>query len=184
MFNPQASLKAISEYFGVDDLYAEERHRTNQRMLQLEPKLRRLIEESPDPLRTALTIAAAANTIDFGVSDDVDVVASMTNVTALAFAHGDTAGLARDLARSKMLLYLVDNSGGLIFYAEDIHTGNLQMTNDEVNALIGSPAGTPLPSGKSKWQVVIEKLNEDLELIPFAYGPWQDGQDPATAKSG
>ena len=30
-------------------------------------------------------------------------------------------------------------------------------------------------------QAVIEKLNEELEQIPFAYGPWTEGQDPATA---
>jgi len=77
--------------------------------------------------------------------------------------------------------YVVDNAGGFTFYAEDIHTAVLHLTDDEVNALIGQPPGTPLPAGKTKWQVVIEKLNQDLEQIPFAYGPWTEGQDPATA---
>jgi hypothetical protein len=27
----------------------------------------------------------------------------------------------------------------------------------------------------------MERLNQDLELIPLAYGPWQEGQNPATA---
>jgi hypothetical protein len=78
--------------------------------------------------------------------------------------------------------YLVDNSGGFTFYAEDIHTAVLHLTEDEVNALIGQPPGTPLPAGKTKWQIAIEKLNEELEQIPFAYGPWQEGQDPAEAQ--
>jgi len=78
--------------------------------------------------------------------------------------------------------YLVDNAGGFTFYAEDIHTADLDLTDDEVNALIGQPPGTPLPAGKTKWQLVIEKLNEELEQIPFAYGPWTDGQDPRTAE--
>jgi len=78
--------------------------------------------------------------------------------------------------------YLVDNAGGFVFYAEDIHTAVLHLSDDEVNALIGQPLGTPLPKGKTKWQIVIEKLNEELEQIPFAYGPWEDGQDPATAE--
>ncbi|MFQ5856737.1 MAG: cellulase family glycosylhydrolase [Anaerolineae bacterium] len=78
--------------------------------------------------------------------------------------------------------YLVDNAGGFIFYAEDIHTAVLNLTDDQVNVLIGQQPGTPLPAGKTKWQIVMEKLNEELDMIPFAYGPWPDGQDPATAQ--
>jgi cysteinyl-tRNA synthetase len=77
--------------------------------------------------------------------------------------------------------YLVDNSGGLTFYAEDMSTAVLDLSDDQVNALIGEPPGTPLAPGKTKWQIVMEKLNEELEQIPFAYGPWTDGQDPWTA---
>ncbi len=78
--------------------------------------------------------------------------------------------------------YLVDGAAGFSFFAEDIHTANLHLTDDQVNELIGQPPGTPLPGGKTKWQIVIEKLNEELELIPFAYGPWVEGQNPATAQ--
>ena len=78
--------------------------------------------------------------------------------------------------------YLVDNAGGFTFYAEDIHTANLHLTDDEVNALIGESSGTPLPGDKTKWQTVIETLNWELERIPFAYGPWIEGQNPATAQ--
>jgi len=77
--------------------------------------------------------------------------------------------------------YLVDNSGGFTFYAEDIHTAVLDLSDDQVNGLIGELPGTPLPVGKTRWQVVIEKLNEELEQIPFAHGPWAEGQVPATA---
>ncbi len=77
--------------------------------------------------------------------------------------------------------YLMDNAGGFTFYAEDIHTAVLHLTDDQVNALIGQPSGTPLTAGKTKWQIVLEKLNEELEQLPFAYGPWQASQDPATA---
>jgi cysteinyl-tRNA synthetase len=78
--------------------------------------------------------------------------------------------------------YLVDNSGGFTFYAEDIHTAVLDLTDAEVNALIAAPPGAPLPAEKTKWQIVIEKLNQELEQIPFAYGPWQEGQNPADAE--
>jgi cysteinyl-tRNA synthetase len=76
--------------------------------------------------------------------------------------------------------YLVDNAGGFTFYAEDIHTAVLDLTDDEVNTLIGEPPGTPLLAGKTRWQIVIEKLNEELELIPFAYPP--EAQNPGQAE--
>ena len=77
--------------------------------------------------------------------------------------------------------YLVDNAGGLTFYAEDAHTAVLNLTQDEINRLAARATGTPFPEGKSGWRLVMERLNQDLELIPFAYGPWQEGQDPATS---
>ena len=73
---------------------------------------------------------------------------------------------------------LVDNAGGFTFYAEDIHTADLDLSDAEVQALIGQSS---LPVGKTKWQIVIETLNLELEQIPFACGPWTDGQDPVTA---
>ncbi|NQV13328.1 MAG: hypothetical protein HQ530_03435, partial [Parcubacteria group bacterium] len=76
--------------------------------------------------------------------------------------------------------YVADNAGGFTFYSEDIHTANLDMTNAEVNALIGQPAGTALPAGKTKWQVVMEKLNEEMETIPLASGDYE-GQNASMA---
>jgi hypothetical protein len=76
--------------------------------------------------------------------------------------------------------YLVDNAGGFAFYAEEITTAVLHLNDDEVNILIGEVPGTPLPEGKTKWEVVIEKLNDEVVEIPFAHGP--EVQDPATAQ--
>jgi hypothetical protein len=78
--------------------------------------------------------------------------------------------------------YLVDGAGGFVFYAEDTATADLHLTDDQVNALIGEAPGTPLPPGKTKWQIVMDVLDDDLVSIPFAYGPWPKGQDPATAQ--
>lgn len=76
--------------------------------------------------------------------------------------------------------YLVDNAGSFTFWAEDIHTAQLDLPEDEVNTLIGQSAATALPANKTKWQAVMEKLNEELETIPLAYSAIPN-QDPATA---
>ena len=78
--------------------------------------------------------------------------------------------------------YLVDGAGGFSFYAEDIHTAVLHLSDDEVNALIGEQAGTPLPADMTKWQIVIEALGDDLDLIPFAVSPGDIEPNPETAE--
>ncbi|MCP4418707.1 MAG: hypothetical protein GY805_18980 [Chloroflexi bacterium] len=77
--------------------------------------------------------------------------------------------------------YVVDNAGGFSFYAEDVHTAVLHLSDDEVNALIGEPSGTPLPEDMTKWEIVLEKLGEELELIPFAISAGDEEPDPETA---
>jgi len=78
--------------------------------------------------------------------------------------------------------YLVDNAGGFTFYAEDVHTAVLHLPDDEINILIGEMSGTPLPAGMTKWQIIMEQLGEDLELIPLAAGLGDDMPDPERAK--
>ncbi|NOY98279.1 MAG: hypothetical protein GXP40_03605 [Chloroflexi bacterium] len=77
---------------------------------------------------------------------------------------------------------IVDNASGFSLYAEDIHTAALHLSDDEVNALIGEPAGTPLPDNMTKWQIVIERLGNDLELIPIAVSPGDEEPDPERAE--
>lgn len=78
--------------------------------------------------------------------------------------------------------YLVDNAGGFTFYAEDVHTAVLDLPDDEINHLIGSPPGTPLPEGMTKWQIVIEKLGNDLEWIPLAVSEGDSEPKPRKAQ--
>ena len=77
--------------------------------------------------------------------------------------------------------FMVENAGGFTFNAKDINTAVLDLTDDQVNALLGEPPGTPLPANKTRWQALMEALNLDLEDMPIACGPWTEGQDPATA---
>ena len=78
--------------------------------------------------------------------------------------------------------YLVDNAGGFTFYAEDVHTAVLDVPNDEINNMIGQQPGTSLPEGMTKWQIVIEKLRIDLELIPLAVSEGDSEPKPKNAQ--
>ncbi len=77
--------------------------------------------------------------------------------------------------------YIVDNGLGFSFTAEDIYTAPFDVADDRLNELLGEPPGTPVPDGVLQWQLLMERLNSDLERIPLAYGPGGTDQDPVTA---
>ena len=78
-------------------------------------------------------------------------------------------------------LYLRDNAGGFTFYAEDVHTAPLNLPLEEVNRLSGREPGSSLEAGRTPWQLLMETLNLNLELIPLAVGWEGDGHDPSKA---
>jgi hypothetical protein len=58
--------------------------------------------------------------------------------------------------------YLVDGGEGFGFSAEDYHTAPLDLSESQIKELIGAEADSELPGDRTKWQVVIDKLNEQL----------------------
>lgn len=76
--------------------------------------------------------------------------------------------------------YVVDNAGSFTFYAEDPVTARLTLDDGAVAELLGRPYDVPLPEG-NRWSLLVAEVNAAFELIPVAFGPWSDGQDPATA---
>jgi hypothetical protein len=66
--------------------------------------------------------------------------------------------------------YVVDNAGAFTFYAEDVGTANIDLTDAQVNALVGEPSSAPLPVDKTRWQILMEALSEEIWQIPIAYG--------------
>ncbi len=105
-------------------------------------------------------IRAKATLVDHE-GNTIEEASQLAPITRMLFAALRTYGA-----------YPVDGAGAFTFWAEDMHTAVLDLTDNEVNTLIGQPHGTPLTTGATKWQIVIEAVNTDLwEIsIPFAYG--------------
>ncbi len=157
------------------------------------PGLRNLSADPTEPLASDYYYPASTTETDYFSVNPYHMAAGqrVRLKSTIVDDNGDIIDEARDLAPiTQMFLtalriygaYPIDGADGFTFYAEDVHTANLNLTDAEVNALIGRPAGTPLPEGWSKWQVVMEQLNLDLERIPLAYdATWEDGDNPAAA---
>jgi len=109
--------KAATELTGNLDPYKELRRTQNEAAMALEPKLRELVNASDDPLATALHLAAAGNIIDLGIAhnDDIDILGAISQVMHEKFAVDHTDALRESLAKSRDLLYLLDNAGEIVF---------------------------------------------------------------------
>ncbi len=134
---PEMSLqinRMIREITGRTDPFAEEKRQSNRLALNAVPGVRELIARSEDPLLTAIEFAIAGNSIDLGVSSDLDISAALqqlvqdeeTRIGAENPANFALPALRNDLSQAARrtpggtgaagtLLYIADNAGEIVF---------------------------------------------------------------------
>lgn len=98
------------------DPYREAKQKSTEQALALLPNLRRLIDNSPEPMDTAIRLAIAGNIMDLGVMEDFgNLQDTIERVLKQPFAIDHTAELIRLLETADHLLYLADNTGETVF---------------------------------------------------------------------
>jgi damage-control phosphatase, subfamily I len=101
---------------GAKDPYLELKKSSTQQALALYPKLKALVQQSEDPLDTAIRISIAGNIIDFAVSDQIaDLWGTVERVIHQPYAIDHTAQLKAYLQTADQVLYLADNAGETVF---------------------------------------------------------------------
>ena len=109
--------RLIRDTTGNSDPYRDVKRQFNRLALGLYSGLKARIEESPDPLDTAVRIAIAGNVIDFGPGTDVterDVHEAIRHALASSL-NGAVAELADAVSHAGSILYLADNAGEIVF---------------------------------------------------------------------
>jgi len=101
----------------VFDPYKEVKKLTNKRALSHYDALWTTTIDSPDPLRTAIKIAAAGNVIDFGVHDHttLDIDNEIDLISSLQFARFDYLQFTESITNASTILYCADNTGEIVF---------------------------------------------------------------------
>ena len=134
---PEMSLqinRMIREMTGNPDPFADEKRQSNRLAMKAAPAVRQHIARSEDPLLTAIEFAIAGNSIDLGVSNDLDISAALqqlvqdeeTRIGAEDPANFALPALRDDLAQAAggraggtgaagSLLYIADNAGEIVF---------------------------------------------------------------------
>jgi uncharacterized protein with ATP-grasp and redox domains len=98
-----------------NDPYKEVKRESNDSVLKMYPALKTKVEESNDPLRTAVRLAIAGNIIDFGPLRDFNLEKTISEVLKKKFAIDDYEKLKEQLKDAENLLFFTDNAGEIGF---------------------------------------------------------------------
>jgi uncharacterized protein with ATP-grasp and redox domains len=93
------------------DPYKKVKRESNDLVLKLYPELKEKVNQSREPLRTAVRLAIAGNIIDFGVPQKFNLEKTIREVLKKGFAIDDYRKLKEKLKDAKTLLFFVDNAG-------------------------------------------------------------------------
>ena len=109
--------KIVRKETGIEDPYKKLKKKYNDIALNLYPKIKQKINESSDPLNTAIRVAIAGNIIDFGPErkGNFNVEKTIRNVLNKKFAIDDYSTFKEKIKKANNLLYFVDNAGEIVF---------------------------------------------------------------------
>ena len=97
------------------DPFSQIKSEYNQIALALYPFLKKLVQESSDPLWTASRLAVAGNVIDFGIFTSVDIEGTVKRALHSPFAVDEYQAFKDALSDTEEVLYLLDNAGEIVF---------------------------------------------------------------------
>jgi len=133
--NSTRVLWRAQEVLGCADPWAAKKRHYNELALRMYPRLKTLVRESQDAMRTALRVSAAGNVIDLGILGgggvDVDVEGVLNDLLSQGFAIDEGDRLERAMCRSGEVLYLIDNAGETVFdrvLIEELTSRDLRVT--------------------------------------------------------
>ncbi len=168
------------EMVGIEDLYYEEKRYYNRMALKLYPQLKEYVEKSRNRLETALRIAIAGNIIDLGVYKEVQVGEILDQIEYTPWGIYDWDDFQAVLKSSKILLYIGDNAGEVVFdrvFLEEINQGrkiyfvvkgkpvsNDAVREDAIEAGIDKVA-TILTTGQGEIGIDIERATQEVQEI-------------------
>ena len=110
--------RLIRRLVADDDPYRSIKDHFNRLALALYPELEKRLEESRDPLETAVRLAIAGNIIDFGSTHDLadsHVKEAIESCLVAPLSKSAIEDLRESAGRATSILYLGDNAGEIVF---------------------------------------------------------------------
>ena len=107
--------RVVFDKTGVSDPYYTIKRQHIDEALAILPELEAIVEESDDPLLTAIRIAVAGNIIDLGIPDKFSLIDDVRKILKQDFAVFDYLQFQKKLDEATSILYLGDNAGESVF---------------------------------------------------------------------
>ncbi|MCD6525653.1 MAG: DUF89 family protein [Desulfuromonas sp.] len=106
----------IRQLTGVPDPYYDEKQRFQQLAIHLYPQLEHNLYQSDNPLKTAIQLAIAGNSIDHGVYHDMDENRALKAIEQAMDTPilGDIDAFTIAIEQAESILYLGDNTGEIV----------------------------------------------------------------------
>lgn len=114
-FNSSLVLLRVNELMGSNDPYQQARAQYDQMALELLPMLRGDIDSSADPLEMAIRVSAVGNVIDLGIKHHIDIDGTLELAKGEGFKIFEIDEFKNALAKTKRILYILDNAGEIVF---------------------------------------------------------------------
>ncbi|MEW6140618.1 MAG: ARMT1-like domain-containing protein [Thermodesulfobacteriota bacterium] len=202
--------RKIVAAFGNRDPFRAWKEMQNEKGLQLYPRVKPMVQSSPDPLVTALKLAIAGNSLDVMWSEgSVDVEPHIKSCLERVFPEETVTRFGDRIGKSRLIAYLTDNCGEIAFdklFIEVIRQSfpaevvvvvrNEPILNDatmedartiglpEVATVIGNGIDGPLPGTiVQRCSGEVQRLLNDADLIISKGGGNFDSLSEATRLS-
>lgn len=107
--------KYIKNITGIEDPYFALKERNLKEAHRLLPLVKAEIKKAADPLLASLLMAAMGNSIDAGVSLDVNIKENIDQAIKNSFAHSDYRSFKESIKKANSLLIIADNTGEAVF---------------------------------------------------------------------
>lgn len=107
--------RIVTEVTGVRDPYREIKMGSNDLALKKYPYLKRIVERSNDPLKTAIKISISGNIIDFGALESFNIEDTISKVLQHDLNERDYRVFERKLEEASSIVFFADNAGEIVF---------------------------------------------------------------------
>ncbi|MBU7044446.1 MAG: DUF89 family protein [Theionarchaea archaeon] len=103
------------ELLGVHDPYQKVKQESNESILAIYESLQSEIDQSDDPLDTAIRLSIAGNIMDYGANTSFNIFHTIKKIKNSNLAIDCTEELKKDLQHAHTVAYFVDNAGEIVF---------------------------------------------------------------------
>lgn len=104
----------IKELIGNNDPYREKKKLYNTKMLEKYDFFKTTVQNSGNPVYTAVQLAIGGNIIDFTPKNKGDIDDSIEKILHTDLTINDVDKMIEDLKNASLLLYLTDNTGEIV----------------------------------------------------------------------